>query len=117
MFKKDQRVSHAAIVENKRLRHALKIVKAQQDLKLGIKVMTNSGKTLYKKRPRQVFEPDFDRKSTRPAAAEMMEIACNRDFTHSDRTTTTDISNKQLHNSVVSSGRYRSSVLLDAIMR
>jgi len=75
VFKKDQRVSHAAIVENKRLRHALKIVKAQQDLKLATKVMTNSEKTLYKKRPRQVFGPDFDTKSTELAAVEMMEIA------------------------------------------
>ncbi len=33
VFSKDQRVSHTAIVENKRLGHALAIVKAQQDLK------------------------------------------------------------------------------------
>ena len=75
VFRKDQRVSHTAIIENKRLRHALIIVKAQQDLKLATKVMTNSEKTLYKKRPRQVFGPDFDKKSTGPAAVEMMEIA------------------------------------------
>ena len=75
VFRKDQRMSHTAIVENKRLSHALKIVKAQQDLKLATKVMTNSEKTLYKKRPRQVFGADFDTKSTGPAAVEMMEIA------------------------------------------
>ena len=68
-------MSHTAIVENKRLSHALRIVKALQDLKLATKVMTNSEKTLYKKRPRQVFGPDFDRKSMGPAAVEMMEIA------------------------------------------
>ncbi len=34
VFRKDQRVTHAAVVENKRLGHALAIVKAQQDLKL-----------------------------------------------------------------------------------
>jgi hypothetical protein len=32
IFSKDQRVSDTAIVENKRLGHALSIVKAQQDL-------------------------------------------------------------------------------------
>ena len=32
VFSKDQRVSHTAIVENKRLGHALALVKAQQDL-------------------------------------------------------------------------------------
>jgi len=50
VFSKDQRVSHTAIVENKRLGHALAIVKAQQDLRLATKVMTNSEKTGYKKR-------------------------------------------------------------------
>jgi len=33
IFSKDQRVSHTAVVENKRLRHALATVKAQQDTK------------------------------------------------------------------------------------
>jgi transposase len=33
VFDKDQRVSHTAIIENKRLGHALAIIKAQQDLK------------------------------------------------------------------------------------
>ena len=33
VFSKDQRVSHTAIVENKRLGHVLAIVKAQQDMK------------------------------------------------------------------------------------
>ena len=50
VFSKDQRVSHTAIVENKRLGHALAIVKAQQDLRLATKIMTNNEKTGYKKR-------------------------------------------------------------------
>jgi len=33
VFSKDQRVSHTAIVENKRLGHVLSIIKAQQDLR------------------------------------------------------------------------------------
>ena len=59
LFNKDQRVTHTAIVENKRLGHALAIVKAQQDLKQKTKVLTNSEKTGYKKRPRQVYGPDY----------------------------------------------------------
>lgn len=57
VFSKDQRVSHTAIVENKQLGYALAIVKAQQDLRLATKVMTNSEKTGYKKRGRKAFEP------------------------------------------------------------
>ena len=68
VFSKDQRVSHAAIVENKRLGHALTIVKAQQDLKLATKVMTNSEKTGYKKRARRVYGPDFESETLLPAA-------------------------------------------------
>jgi hypothetical protein len=44
VFDKDQRVSHAAIVENKRLGHPLAIIKAQQDLKYAPKLKTNSEK-------------------------------------------------------------------------
>jgi hypothetical protein len=33
VFDKDQRVSHTAIIENKRLGHALAIIKTQRDLK------------------------------------------------------------------------------------
>ncbi len=58
-FRKNQRVTHAAVVENKRLGHALAIVKAQQDRKLEAKVLTNTEKTGYKKRPRQIYGPDF----------------------------------------------------------
>jgi hypothetical protein len=58
IFSKDQRVSHTAIVENKRLGHALSIIKAQQDLPgTSPKVMTNSEKNGYKKRPRTVYGP------------------------------------------------------------
>ena len=72
VFSKDQRVSHAAIVENKRLGHALAIVKAQQDLKRDTKVMTNSQKTAYKKSPRAIYGPDFVEKTRSRAAVEMM---------------------------------------------
>ena len=71
VFSKDQRVSHTAVVENKRLGHALTIVKAQQDLKLETKVMTNSEKTAYKKRPRITYGPDFEEKTRSRAAVEM----------------------------------------------
>ena len=57
VFSKDQRVSHTAIVENKRLGHALATVKAQQDLRLATKIMTNSEKTGCKKRGRQFYVP------------------------------------------------------------
>jgi hypothetical protein len=57
VFSKDQRVSHTAIVENKRLGHALAVVKAQQDLRRTPKVMTNSEKTGYRKRARMVSAP------------------------------------------------------------
>jgi hypothetical protein len=66
VFSKD-RVSHTAIVENKRLGHALSIVKAQQDLRQTTKVMTNSEKTGYKKHPRHVYGPESNMKSTPPA--------------------------------------------------
>ena len=70
-FSKDQRVSHAAIVENKRLGHALTIVKAQQDLKRETKVMTNSEKTGYKKSPRAIYGPNFIGKTRSRAAVQM----------------------------------------------
>jgi len=59
IFSKDQRVSHTAVVENKRLRHALALVKAQQDVKRETKVRTNSEKLGYKKNPRHVYGPDY----------------------------------------------------------
>jgi transposase len=60
VFNKDQRVNHTAIIENKRLGHALAIVKAQQDLRLATKVMTNSEKGGYTKRLRRVYGPDYE---------------------------------------------------------
>ena len=48
LFSKDQRVSHTAIVENKRFSHALTIIKAQQEVKGEQKVQTNSEKLGYK---------------------------------------------------------------------
>jgi len=55
VFSKDQRVNHTAIVENKRLGHALALIKAQQDLKLTTRVMTSSEKNGYRKTPRKVY--------------------------------------------------------------
>ncbi len=71
VFSKDQRVSHTAIVENKRLSHALATVKAQQDIEHLPKVMTNSAKGRYKKRPRQLYGPDYKETITPASAVEM----------------------------------------------
>jgi Winged helix-turn helix len=71
VFSEDQRVSHTAIVENKRLSHALATVKAQQDIKHMPKVMTNSAKGGYKKRPRQLYGPDYKAEIEAPPAVEM----------------------------------------------
>jgi hypothetical protein len=71
VFNKDQRVSHTAIVENKRLRHALATVKAQQDIKRLPEIMTNSDKIGYKKRPRQVYGPDYKKELAATPAVEM----------------------------------------------
>ncbi len=71
VFSKDQRVSHTAIVENKRLRHALATVKAQQDTKHLPHIMTNSAKGGYKKRPRQVYGPDYNEQIAAGPAVEM----------------------------------------------
>jgi len=68
VFNKDQRISPAAIVENKRLRHALSVVKTQQDWRLAVKVMTNSEKIGYKKQARRIYGSDFDSKT--PGAIE-----------------------------------------------
>jgi hypothetical protein len=71
VFAKDQRITQTAIVENKRLGHALSIVKAQQDLKRETKVLTNSEKGGYKKRSRSVYGPDFIENVRAPKAVEM----------------------------------------------
>jgi hypothetical protein len=71
VFDKDQRVSHTAVVENKRLGHALATVKAQQDIKHVPKVMTNSAKHGYKKNPRRLYGPDYKPKIAAAPAVEM----------------------------------------------
>jgi transposase len=71
VFSKDQRVSHAAIVENKRLSHALATVKAEQDIQHTPKVMTNSAKVGYKKNPRRLYGPDYKPKIAAAPAVEM----------------------------------------------
>lgn len=58
-FSKDQRVSHTAIVENKRLGHALAVIKAQRDTYFTPKVKTNSQKLGYQKRVRKVYGPKY----------------------------------------------------------
>jgi hypothetical protein len=73
VFSKDQRVSHTAVVENKRLGHALALVKAQQDIAHLTRVKTNSEKDGYKKRGRRVYGPDYDL-NTPPAKAVEMPV-------------------------------------------
>jgi hypothetical protein len=70
-FSKDQRVSHTAVVENKRLGHALALVKAQQDISHLISVKANSEKDGYKKRGRRVYGPDYDLNAPPAKAVEM----------------------------------------------
>ena len=53
IFDKDQRVSHAAIVENKRLGEVLAFIKSQQDLRPPPRVKTNSEKMGYRKTGRK----------------------------------------------------------------
>lgn len=69
IFQKDQRVSHTAIVENKRLGHVLRTVKAQQDIHRAPTVETNSEKLGYKKHPRKLYGPDYVEASAPPAEA------------------------------------------------
>ena len=71
LFSKDQRVSHTAVVENKRLGHALTIIKAQQDVKREPKMQTNSEKIGYKKNPRQLYGPNYKPKNAAAPAVEM----------------------------------------------
>lgn len=53
VFDKDQRVSHAAIVENKRLGEVLAFIKAQQDLRDPPRLKTNSERIGYRKTGRR----------------------------------------------------------------
>ena len=52
-FDKDQRVSHAAVVENKRLGEVLAFIKRQQEACPSPRVMTNSEKIGYQKTGRK----------------------------------------------------------------
>ena len=52
-------MSHTAIIENKRLSHALAVIKAQQDMNITPKVKTNSQLGGYQKRGRKVYGPDY----------------------------------------------------------
>jgi hypothetical protein len=52
-FDKDQRVTHAAIVENKRLGEVLAFIKSQQDARPSPRVRTNSEKIGYQKTGRK----------------------------------------------------------------
>jgi hypothetical protein len=52
-FDKDQRVTHAAVVENKRLGEVLAFIKSQQDLRPPPRVKTNSEKLGYQKTGRK----------------------------------------------------------------
>jgi hypothetical protein len=52
-FDKDQRVSHAAIVENKRLGEVLAFIKSQQDARPSVRVKTNSEKIGYQQTGRK----------------------------------------------------------------
>lgn len=71
VFDKDQRVNPAAIVERKRLSHALSIIKARQDATLVPRIQTNSEKGGYKKNPRQLYGVNYKPKNAPPAAVEM----------------------------------------------
>ena len=52
-FDKDQRVNHAAIVENKRLGEVLAFIKSQQDLRSPPRLKTNSERIAYQKTGRK----------------------------------------------------------------
>ncbi|RXH54233.1 putative insertion sequence transposase protein [Granulicella sibirica] len=89
VFSRDQRVSHTATIENKRLSHALTIVRAQQELKRPTTVLTSSAKGGYMKRGRKLYGPDYVEKPPAPKAVEICKIAKCGDFTHSHSTTAT----------------------------
>lgn len=89
VFSKDQRVSHTATVENKRLGHALSIIKTLQEIKRLPNVLTNSAKGGYQKRGRQLYGPDYVENLPSPKAVEICKIAKSDDFTHSHSITAT----------------------------
>jgi transposase len=87
IFDKNQRVRQGAIVDNKRLRHALALVKVQQDLKHEPpKIKTHSERDGYNKKGRTLYGPDYVEKSPPPQAVEICKIAKSGDFAHSHST-------------------------------
>ena len=70
IFSKDQRVSHTAVVENKRLGHALSLIRAAQKIKHEPKVETNSEKLGYKKAPPTAPRAAAFNPEARPASAD-----------------------------------------------
>jgi hypothetical protein len=69
------RQPHTAIVENKRLRPARTVIKAQQDMKCQPKIQTNSEKGGYRKTLRKVYGlPEEQRNSPPPAETVEMTV-------------------------------------------
>ena len=66
-----QREEKLRALIDSRLGHALATVKAHQDIKHMPKVMTNSAKGGYKKRPRQLYGPDYKAEIEAVPAVEM----------------------------------------------
>jgi hypothetical protein len=66
---------HTAIIENKRLGHALALIKAQQDNHFEAKVKNNSEKGAYQKRGRQIYGPDYVPKIPAKTAAAAEPVA------------------------------------------
>ncbi|ADW71433.1 ISNCY family transposase [Granulicella tundricola] len=90
VFDKDQRVSPAAVVENKRLGHALSLIKARQDAKQLTKFQTNSEKNGYRKKGRTIAGAP----SATRAAMEMWKSPKNGDSTHPHSTTAISYNDK-----------------------
>ncbi len=84
VFNKDQRVSPTAIVERKRLSHALSIIKAKQEATPVPKVQTNSEKNGYRKKGRMIYGAP----PATETAMEMWKSPKNGDSAHPHSTTT-----------------------------
>lgn len=81
MFDKDQRVTHAAVTENKRLGEVLSLIKAHQDPLPAPKVKTNSEVIAYQKRARKPsrrnswVEERRERRLREQAATDLFTVA------------------------------------------
>ena len=81
MFDKDQRITHAAVTENKRLGDVLSVIKAQQDPSPPPRVKTNSEVIAYQKRERKPsrkndwVEQRSERRMREQAAAARSNVA------------------------------------------